>query len=126
MHQPGERKAKCGGCQLVFPYQIAFVSPELIDKRWNPKRVADTPAPPPTLELDSDDAGTNWESAIEDCDSILSQCDEIPERGEEFADSIREKVGSIRDWIEENKTVTPAQLQALENMADGVGRWIDR
>jgi len=66
----------------------------------------------------------SYEEAMELADDILSDLDDIPERGEEFADSVREKVESMRIWIEENEKVTPLMIVALENMRQGVDRWL--
>jgi len=37
---------------------------------------------------------------------------------------VREKVESMRIWIEENEKVTPLMIVALENMRQGVDRWL--
>lgn len=134
MHQPGERRAKCGGCETIFSYQIAFVSPpltvfvptETVQKQESrvsvpTKKVQKTPV----TDLDSTDGDGDWETAMEQCDRIISMCEEVRERGEDFAFGVMERTESIKGWIEENKTVTSAQLEALDNMESGVGRWLD-
>lgn len=76
-------------------------------------------------DMESDDSGTDWESAIEQCEKIIDLCDELPERAEDFNFSVLEKTESIRDWIAEHETVTPAQQDALDNMESGVMRWLE-
>lgn len=62
--------------------------------------------------------------ALAHCESILEKLDDIPDRGQDFAESVREKVESIQAWVEEHGDATQAQLDALQNMEDGVDRWI--
>lgn len=64
------------------------------------------------------------QEAIELCDEIESLADEVPEAGEDFATSVSERTAGIRETIEENNYATPGQLSALENMRDGLARWI--
>lgn len=63
-------------------------------------------------------------NAVEQCDHILTLCDDVPERAEGFAADIADKVQSVRDWIIENKHVTPKQLSALEGWEAGISKWI--
>ena len=67
--------------------------------------------------------GTDWEAAIELCKELTAELADLPERAEDFAASVEEKVLSIQEWIEENKHVTPKQLEALNNMQFGVRKW---
>lgn len=62
--------------------------------------------------------------ALDLCDEILENLDDIPVAGEEFADSVREGVESVREWIGTHDAVTDKQATALENWAEGVGRWL--
>jgi len=62
--------------------------------------------------------------ALELADSILEKITDLPERAEEFGDSVESKVISISETIESRNHVTPAQMNALENMLAGVERWI--
>lgn len=64
------------------------------------------------------------EEAIEQCDNILELIEELPDRAEDFGDSIRTKVESMREWIVEHDHVTEAQQQSLDNMENGVLRWL--
>jgi hypothetical protein len=58
------------------------------------------------------------------CEEIESLAAEVPEAGEDFAMSVLEKANDIQATIEETKRATRAQVQALENMRDGLSRWI--
>lgn len=62
--------------------------------------------------------------ALELCDEIESLADQVPERGEDFARSVLDRMSDIRATIEERNTATSGQIQALENMRDGLSRWI--
>lgn len=66
----------------------------------------------------------SYDEAIELCDEIESLASEVPERGQDFASSVCEKAASIRESVEEHETATATQIQALENMRDGLSRWI--
>lgn len=77
------------------------------------------------FDLEGSDDGTDWLTALEQCDLIISLCDDLPERADDFRDSIESKVGDIALWLEENERVTEAQLEALDNMEAGVRRWLD-
>jgi hypothetical protein len=67
---------------------------------------------------------TTWEEADQLCDEILEMIDEIPERGENFGASVMAKVEDIQKTIKETERVTSGQLTALENMKEGVQKWI--
>lgn len=86
------------------------------------------PAPPSEEEADEEfDDGSELlaaEEAIEQCDNILELIEELPDRAEDFGDSIRTKVESMREWIVEHDHVTEAQQQSLDNMENGVLRWL--
>ena len=62
---------------------------------------------------------------IEFCDRILESVEELPERAAEFAESVTEKVGSIKSFALAHDRVSSAQENALENMNEGVQRWIN-
>jgi len=55
---------------------------------------------------------------------ILKSIPEVPEEGQDFAYSVEEKVLGIMEWITENKRVTELQEIALENMSNGIAKWI--
>lgn len=56
---------------------------------------------------------------------IISSSRDLPEEAEDFAVNVREKAESINQFIQKNDYVTPKQIQALENMMEGVDRWFD-
>ena len=70
------------------------------------------------------------DEAVELCDEILELCDDVDtqvidnDTWGEFSASVREKVGSIKEWVEENDHCTGKQGDALENMRDGVSKWV--
>jgi len=49
---------------------------------------------------------------------------EIPDEGIEFIESVRERAESISTWINENRRASQKQVDALENMLEGVERWV--
>ena len=71
---------------------------------------------PPTSSASYDEA-MSLASEIEDL--VLSICD----AGQEFADSVGEKTASIMESVERSGGATDGQLQALENMLEGLQRW---
>jgi hypothetical protein len=72
------------------------------------------------------DNSSDVQCALSLADQIESMADEVPERGQEFADSVRGRAAEIAETIEERGSVTENQMAALENMAAGLQRWIDR
>ena len=67
-----------------------------------------------------------WQRALEDIESALEDAEGIPDEGEEFANGVRENLESIHAWVEEQNHVTPAQVVAIGNMSQGIGRWLER
>lgn len=57
-------------------------------------------------------------------DTIDGLPDRVQDRGADFFESVREKAGSIAETIEERGEVTEAQQAALENMLEGVRKWV--
>lgn len=55
---------------------------------------------------------------------IADLIEDMPEKGESYADSVAAKTGEILDTIEATKKATTPQLQALENMKNGLKKWI--
>lgn len=75
-------------------------------------------------DSDTADLPDDAAEAVEQCDHILTLCDDVPERAEGFAADIADKVSGVREWIVENKHVTPKQLSALEGWEAGISKWI--
>lgn len=48
----------------------------------------------------------------------------IPERGEKFALSVLDTANDIMDSIEERSFATDEQIEAMENMLNGLERWL--
>jgi len=65
------------------------------------------------------------DEAMELVDEIVALADDVPDRGADFAESVREKSLSIGETIERTDRVTEAQAEALENMRNGLLRWMD-
>ena len=63
--------------------------------------------------------------ALQQCDGILGKIDDLPMEGMEFGESVAEKVSGISETIERTRRVTDAQARALDNMEDGVDRWLE-
>ena len=52
--------------------------------------------------------------------------DAVPDRGQEFAESCLATARSIAETVEDQGRSTEAQIRALENMRDGLRRWVER
>jgi hypothetical protein len=68
----------------------------------------------------------DYEESIELADDILSDLEELPERAEDFRDSVREKVEGMREWMMEHEAVTDKMVSALQNIRNGLDRWLRR
>ena len=66
-----------------------------------------------------------WRASIEYIDSIIAAAEGIPERGEDFAASVTETLRDFRYGIEDAEHVTEKQDAAINNMNEGVSRWVD-
>lgn len=66
----------------------------------------------------------NSEDGLDLCNTILELLDDLPEKAEDFAESVRIKVLGIHQCIEDFDNVTLGQSQALENMLEGVKKWL--
>ncbi len=62
--------------------------------------------------------------ALKIVDEIESLTDEVPEAAEDFATDVLQKSISIGMTIMRANSVTANQSSALENMRDGLARWI--
>lgn len=62
--------------------------------------------------------------ALDIADECMSMIDDLPTRGQEFGESVCERVRGIVETIEESGRVTEKQREALENMRDGLSRWM--
>ena len=65
-------------------------------------------------------------AAIEQCERIVAMCEDLPEAGEDFGLSVSEKTSDIWKTIEATRRVTRGQQEALDNMEEGVNRWLHR
>ncbi len=67
----------------------------------------------------------DWQAALATAREILGLCGGVPEAGQEYAESVYEKVSAIMETISAKQRVTDRQIVALQNMQDGLVRWID-
>ena len=68
-----------------------------------------------------DDSVQQAEEIIEEINELVEQ---VPSRASDFAESVQERAHDIGESVREAGRATPNQLNALENMADGLRRWI--
>ena len=68
----------------------------------------------------------DWEEWDKQAGQLLEKLEDLPERANDFAIGVEEKVEDMRTWANKNKHVTQPMRDALDNMASGVERWLDR
>ena len=66
----------------------------------------------------------DWKQFIRQAEDLLSEIEGIPEKGADFAASVRLKVEGMKDWAEENSHVTEKMETSLENIREGVAKWL--
>lgn len=66
------------------------------------------------------------DNAIELAKEILNLIDDLPEAATDFAIGIEETASGILSSIEDNKRVSDKQIDALENMRNGISGWLDK
>lgn len=76
------------------------------------------------MTFDFDDTDDDVETATDLIEQIESIVEDLPEEAEDFGMSVAETASDISKYIDERGTVTKKQLTALENMLDGLQRWI--
>jgi hypothetical protein len=64
------------------------------------------------------------EHARELIDQIMGMVEDLPEDAEDFGSSASETAGSINNYIDQRDRVTAKQVTALENILDGLSRWV--
>lgn len=65
-----------------------------------------------------------WEQYAEKITTYLEKIDALPEQAEDFANSVQEKLQSILEWVEKNEVITDRQQDAVNNICDGIDRWL--
>ena len=88
-------------------------------KRSPPKR--HTPAASSARVEEGD-----WMEALQVIEETLALLDDLPEQAEDFRESVQDKLENICDWVREREFVTDAQANAINNMARGVDKWLQR
>lgn len=68
----------------------------------------------------------DWEGALDEIDEALDDINELPDRAADFAESVEEKLRGIDQWITNASHVTDAQMEAIENIRDGIDKWMER
>lgn len=77
-----------------------------------------------TFDLDGLSDERDVQLARELIEEIDLLAEDVPERGEEFAISATGTAADIGRYIDEWNHVTKKQLEALENMLDGLRGWL--
>lgn len=85
----------------------------------NPKPAKTKPAEPQQMDTAA------VRAALEITDEIMSMADEVPSAGQGFANSVCHKAESIGNTIEKTGVVTDAQMTALQNMREGLLKWLN-
>lgn len=65
-----------------------------------------------------------WRGSIEYIDSIIAATEDIPGKSKGFAAGVFVTLRSFRDGIEDAEHVTEKQDAAIDNMNEGVSRWV--
>jgi hypothetical protein len=112
---------RCRTCQ--HRYEFTGIKPPPCPK-CNPVRPAGASVGSKGISIPPADANEQVNEALELCDEIDSLAEDVPSAGEEFASSVCERANDIRATIMGRNFVTDGQMSALENMRDGLSRWI--
>lgn len=87
------------------------------DEEWNEKH-GDT----------SD--GPDWNDAIKLCEEVSEKLtdasDHIWDKAGEFFESVEEFIGDVSETITKTQRVSKRQLEAIQNMSNGVDKWLDK
>ncbi len=66
----------------------------------------------------------------DEVDDLLAEIEElaeqVPDVGQGFAESVLESIRGISETVQETRYATDKQIVALENMRDGLRKWVDR
>lgn len=57
---------------------------------------------------------------------LLADVDDLPDRAADFGDGVATTTLDLLETVERLGRVTDRQIYALENMARGVARWLER
>jgi hypothetical protein len=64
-----------------------------------------------------------WEAYLDTIQEAIDDAANLPQKAEDFAASVTEKLEDIQQWVEDNEHITEAQAEAVDNMAEGIGKW---
>lgn len=75
-------------------------------------------------ERESRSVSTSYDDAMYLVQEIRDLVPDVCEAGEDFAASVEEKADAIAESVARHRAATEGQLTALENMLDGLRRWV--
>lgn len=99
--------------------RVAAMAPE--PEPTAKKKPAKSEGTSPAAEREKIAEAEDLHSQIDDMANEVSQ--KSP-KAEDFASSVLDRASEIMNTVEERGHVTDAQLTALQNMADGLSRWL--
>jgi hypothetical protein len=67
----------------------------------------------------------DWEDFVVRAEGLVDSLEDLPDRAEDFADGVRDTAEGMIETARENKHVTERMESALNNMQDGVARWLE-
>lgn len=76
----------------------------------------------PGISVETGDS--RYDEAQEIIGEINELIEQMPERGMDFAESAGETVSGIAETIEQRGDATQSQIVALQNIRDGLARWV--
>lgn len=75
------------------------------------------------LQIDSETGNDEVDDLLAEMHELAEQ---VPDVGQGFAESVLETIKGISDTVRETGIATDKQIVALENMRDGLRKWVDR
>ncbi len=83
------------------------------------------PPPPPETKSAKSSLPADVQDAIEMATFIIDNACSVPTEGVEYADSVSAKASEMLTTITKSRRVSEKQLMALENMKNGLERWLE-
>ncbi len=66
---------------------------------------------------------SRWEDFVDECEDLLTDIGEISDKCQ-AKDSWSDQTQNMQTWARENEHVTEPMLDAFNNIAEGVGKWM--
>jgi len=107
----------------MSPVATVYHSLNVLNRAVFPPLVRAASADPPPRKPSAKPEPAEVSEVLSAAEEIQELADDIPPGGEEFALSVSEKAADIVATIERTGYATAGQLEALENMLDGLQRW---